>query len=328
MTEDNNLVKNYGLTKPYSFSSTYRVQKYYPTKTQKYINELLSKKSDVYSLFRKKKRPKKLNPIYVRHPRQLFQADCIYFNNDKYKRANRGYKFLLVIIDCYTKYVWLRPLKNLQCTSTVDAFKDVFETLQEKPIKLQTDQGKEFKCALMKTFLQENNVFHYFSFGDRKSAIVERVNRTLQNLLYQLLHERKTNKWITLLDELLHIYHNRYHKTIRMTPLEAEQKKNRKKLRRIYKKRYDSIRPQKPVFKVGDKVRLNLSLYANTDENKKNPSKRLKRREYLEQFTNEKFRIAKVNTDMPIPTYRVTKLDTGEPVRGGTFYKGELSLTE
>lgn len=82
------------------------------------------------------------------------------------------------------------------------------------------------------------------------------------------------------------------------------------------------------MFKVGDKVRLNLSLYANTDENKKNPSKRLKRREYLEQFTNEKFRIAQVNTDMPIPTYRVTKLDTGEPVRGGTFYKGELSLTE
>ena len=73
----------------------------------------------------------------------MCQADCIYFTDPKFKRWNKGFKYLLVIIDCYTKFVWLRPLKTLTCNETKEAFIDVFSKISP-PKLLQTDQVNSY----------------------------------------------------------------------------------------------------------------------------------------------------------------------------------------
>jgi hypothetical protein len=166
----------------------------------------------------------------------------------------------------------------------------------------------------MKTFLKEQNVFHYFSYGDRKSAIVERVNRSLQNIIYPLMQQRSSNVWIKLLDEALLIYNRRYHRTIHMSPFEAEKNENQNKLVQIYRKKYNSVKKQKPKFKLGDLVRLQM-------KNKGG----IKRREYLKTFTDEKYKIAKVINYLPKPMYKVSRLSNNEILSGGSFYGFELS---
>ena len=100
----------------------------------------------------------------------------------------------------------------------------------------------------MKTFLKSKNIFHYFSFGDRKSSIVERVNRTLQNIIYPIMHQRQTKVWFKLLDELILIYNTRVHRTIKMSPSDAERDENQTKLSEIYRKKYRSVKTQKNLY--------------------------------------------------------------------------------
>lgn len=81
---ETNLVTNYVGTHPYSFSAAPRVQKYYPLLSQKDIHKELSS-VNVYSKFRKKKKSKKQNPIYVHYRRHLFQVTTTTF---KYELLN------------------------------------------------------------------------------------------------------------------------------------------------------------------------------------------------------------------------------------------------
>ena len=82
--EEDNIQTNYVQTKPYSFSSLQRVQKYYPKLNQNEIKNKLSS-LDVYSMFRKKRSSKRVNPIFVRHRRHLFQ---VVFKNFYIKSKN------------------------------------------------------------------------------------------------------------------------------------------------------------------------------------------------------------------------------------------------
>ena len=167
----------------------------------------------------------------------------------------------------------------------------------------------------MKKFLKNLGIFHYFSYGDRKSSIVERVNRTLQNILYPLMHHHKTNRWVDLLEDMVNIYNSRKHRTIQMRPKDAEKNENQRTLQRIYRERYNLISTQKPRFKKGQLVRLRIKSKGG-----------IPRREYLQSFTDEKYIIDEVSTIKPFPMYKVKKLN-GEKVTGGSFYAWELSET-
>ena len=167
----------------------------------------------------------------------------------------------------------------------------------------------------MKNFLKQKKVFHYFSYGDRKSSIVERVNRSLQNIIYPLMYARRTHKWVELLPEMLQIYNSRKHRTINMSPENAEKDENKIRLAKTYRERYNLVGVKKPQFRKGELVRLQMKAKGG-----------IKRREYLQSFTEDKYLIDRVLTKLPIPMYKVRKLN-GDKVQGGSFYAWELSRT-
>ena len=73
-------------------------------------------------------------------PRDLWQIDLL--DMQKFARENTGFRYLCVIIDCFTKYVWVKPLKNKTAKSVVKALALLLMT--ERPKLLQADQGSEF----------------------------------------------------------------------------------------------------------------------------------------------------------------------------------------
>jgi len=58
----------------------------------------------------------------------------------EFAKFNDGYKYLLTVIDMFSKYGWIIPLKNKTGNATALALKTIFR----KPQRLWVDKGKEF----------------------------------------------------------------------------------------------------------------------------------------------------------------------------------------
>ena len=68
-----------------------------------------------------------------------------------FSKFNRGVKYLLAVIDVFSKYGWLIPLKDKTGKSVASALKTIFK--ERKPEKMWVDKGKEFITKMLKTSL-------------------------------------------------------------------------------------------------------------------------------------------------------------------------------
>ena len=93
---------------------------------------------------------------------------------------NHGIKYLLTCIDIFSKYAWVEPLTSKTGKALVASFECIFKSSQ-KPLMLQTDQGKEFVNSTFQQFLKAQDI-HYFTIYNEeiKASVVERLNRTLK----------------------------------------------------------------------------------------------------------------------------------------------------
>ena len=222
---------------PHSFGGKYRSYNYYNGLTKDQIDTQF-KENDIYTKFLQYKRAKHHNPVYVYRKRDQFQADTVKFTDPLMLKATGNVANLLVIIDVFTKYVWLYPLKNIKGIQVAKCLRNLFST--NKPKKFTSDAGTEFLNRNVSNVLREFGIKHYITKGRTKASVAERFNLTIQRLIYQLCRYHNTNKWISddILGKAKMIYLNRRHRTIKMTPTEAELPRNQNKLRNIYYEKY------------------------------------------------------------------------------------------
>ena len=182
----------------------------------------------------------------------IWAADLVEMG--KFSKWNKGIKYLLMVIDVFSKFGWIRPLKDKRGQSVADAFRSIFR--ERKPKMLWTDKGSEFFNGIMKDLLHKNGIKLYTTENEEKSSVVERWNRTMKEKLFRMFSANNNTIYFDKLDELVDQYNHRFHSSIRMTPAEASKQQNEKKVFAnlfgdlIYAKR------NKAKFKVGDKVRI------------------------------------------------------------------------
>ena len=278
---------------PHSFGGKYRSYEYYKDLSNKKIDDEF-KKNDIYTKFYQYRKAKHHNPIYVYRKREQFQADSVKFPDPLMLKATNNIGYLLVIIDVFTKYVWLFPLKQIKGVNVARCFQVLFN--KNKPEKLTTDAGTEFLNQNVKRVLRDFNVKHFVAKGRTKAAVAERFNLTIQRLIYQLCRYYNTNDWTSdiILEKAKTIYLNRNHRTIKMTPTEAEDPANQLDLRKIYYAKYrksDEIK-KKAKFKINDTVRIS-ALRGPFD------------RGYHQNFTTEVWTVSKVLDNLPLARYIV-----------------------
>ncbi|XP_057671341.1 uncharacterized protein LOC130903096 [Diorhabda carinulata] len=112
-----------------------------------------------------------------------------------YAKHNRGFKMILVVIDCFSKFVWTRPLKTKTAEEITRAFSSIIKG-GRMPKNVQSDQGTEFYNTKFKTLMKKHNINHYSTFSTKKAAIAERVIRTLKTKLYKHFSLIGKYKWI------------------------------------------------------------------------------------------------------------------------------------
>ena len=136
-----------------------------------------------------------------------------------FSKFNRGVKYLLAVIDIFSKYGWLIPLKDKTGKSVASALKTIFK--ERKPEKMWVDKGKEFYNKDVKDLVEL-----YCTENEEKSSVVERWIRTMIEKMWKYFTDKNTNVYLNQLSSLVKEYNNTKHSSIKMTPVNASKKEN------------------------------------------------------------------------------------------------------
>lgn len=160
----------------------------------------------------------------------LLQADIV--EMIPYSRENGGFKYILMLINCFSKFVWAFPLRT---KNSVEVAANTEKVLKQHRFKnLQTDQGLEFKNRLFTKLVQKYKINHYNTYSEKKASIVERVNRTIKNLMWKEFNYRGNYRWIDFLPDIIKKYNNSKHRTINMKPSEVKKRHEKHLLNTVY----------------------------------------------------------------------------------------------
>lgn len=304
---------------PIAFSAPSKIYRYFRGRlSREFIKDALEK-IDAYTLHREYKRPRIHNPYYSYVRRKNFQADLI--SIAALKEANDSVCFLNLIIDVFTRKIWIVPQKDKSAKSTTRAMLKWLDSMGEDSNaekQLLTDRGKEYRNNELKAALQERSIRHDFTQNIHKCAIAERANKTIQVLIYKYLTDKgKNDRYIDVLGDIVRSYNKRPHRTLgNHSPNFADKKSNELFMRSLHLRRYaerERKRGRKRTLTLGDKVRVKT--YGTGISTA--------RRAYLQQFKGELFIVTSINTILPVPLYHITAMDDDEAIEGG-FYSNEL----
>ncbi|KAL4111783.1 hypothetical protein QTP88_015670 [Uroleucon formosanum] len=211
----------------------------------------------------------------------LWQADLV--EMIPYSKKNKNYKYILTVIDCFTKRAWALPMKSKTGKEVTSAMNKIL--LEGSPKLLQLDNGKEFYNNTFDALMTKYNIHKYSTFSILKACIVERFNRTLKEKMFREFTARGSHEWISILPKLLEEYNNSRHRTIGMSPMQADANPESVKIKQR------EINKVKIKFKVGDNVRISTQKGVFT-------------KGYLPNWSTEIFEIIKINKTLPV-TYQL-----------------------
>ena len=96
-------------------------------------------------------------------------------------KFNKVVRFLLCVIDIFSKYAWVVSLKDKKVISIVAVFQSISKQSIRKPNKIWADKDSEFYSASFKKWLQDNDIVIYSTHNEGKSVVAERFIRTIKN---------------------------------------------------------------------------------------------------------------------------------------------------
>ena len=263
-----------------------------------------------------------INEIYSKPPKKNYatnKTDVYYIDDiwslgilglkDYGSTNNRGYRYILVIIDIFSKFGWTILLKNKNAQTIKDSFENILISSKRKPNLIESDRGKEFHNNIFQDFLNKNDIKLYSRNSSYGAVFAERFNRTIRDLLKKIVFENGDGNWIDILSTITKQYNNRIHSSTKLTPIQASLKKNEGY---VYKNLLDKRKKVKPKYEIGDLVR--------TADLKKTFSKG--------DTTNWSYKLYKITeiVNDTIPSYKINNLP--ERYNESLLKKTNLTLKE
>ena len=179
-----------------------------------------------------------INEIYSKSPRRNYPTNKtdVYHIDDIWSldildlkdygpENNRGYRYVLVIIDNFSKFGWTIPLKNKNAHTIKDSFEKILISSKRKPNLIGSDRGKEFYNNIFQDLLNKNNIKLYSRNSSYGAVFAERFNRTIRDLLKRPVFEKSDGNWTDVLTTITKQYNNKVHSSTKLTPIHASLKK-------------------------------------------------------------------------------------------------------
>ena len=259
------------------------------------------------------------NPSYSHFKRYQFQMDLV--DVQHLAPFNDNIRFLLTVIDTWSRYAYVRLLPSKHGQIVLEAFKSILDEAGENPKTLVCDRGSEFYNRDFKAYCDANSILFKTADTSTHAAYIERFNRMLQGIVYKYMTENETNRYITktspdgqvieLMPLFLQTYNTRKHRMIGVTPQQAEtQPELHIDINKRLNAYHEKIKERPTTFKIGDFVRI-AKIKGKFS------------RGYNEQSSQEIFKIVNVKRHFKIPLYVLSNYRGDETIKG-SFYPFEL----
>ena len=145
--------------------------------------------------------------------------DWVNFNN----RYNNGYRYVVIVIDALTKYLWAFTVQRKTAENVRAGFVNIVHNNNGGPKELITDDGKEY-YGKMNSFYKSYGIKHTVRkptvIKKYSASMAERVIRTLRRMIMMYLKEGHYS-WYDIMEQVVNIYNSNIHSTIGMSPTEA-----------------------------------------------------------------------------------------------------------
>ena len=264
-------------------------------------------KQPVYTLHREVvlKFPKR--KVIVRGPFIQYQADLL--DTQGIAAENDRCRYILTVIDCFSRKAAAIPILQKKAPIVAEALQTAFKYMGGAPLKLQTDEGTEFKNKYVHEMLQKLGCVRFSTHQDVKASIVERFNRYLRTRMQKALTYFQSLRFVDFLPKLMEAYNNRVHSAIGVSPNEVTHK-NAHEIFEYQYRSYLSQKAKRKKFKFGDTVRITTF------------RPRFYKKNMQKNFTTHLFTITDVLDTNP-NTYRLVDKGDSESIEG-SFYENEL----
>ena len=260
-----------------------------------------------YDLHQRASKPKKRSRVVVEGIDSQWDIDLM--DVGSLAKKNDGVKFLLIVIDVFSKYLFARALTSKSGKEVRGALESIFAE-GRKPKVCRFDQGREFSNRSVEDLLKSESVRFFTTQNETKANFAERMIKTLKKAIYRYITHTDKERYIDKLQDFVNSYNHSYHRTIGMPPASVNNGNERSVWWYTYWPKADEnfeIRPYK--FELGDRVRV--SYLGRTFE-----------REYDFKWSGEIFQVRARYRRDGINVYRLK--DYLEEDIKGSFYEAEL----
>lgn len=269
---------------------------------------------DNYSLQRPVRRKIKRPKVVVSGQFEQYDADLADVSN--ISSHNKSVRYLLFVIDVFSRFVWVSPLIDKKSTTVLGGLKLIFSKAPI-PIKLRTDGGREFCNRLVDNYLKAQSIYHHVTLNETKTNYAERVIQTIKNMLYRYFTKQRTYRYIDVLQKIVNTYNSSPHSSLNnVAPINVNVNNEANLWAYMYLKKSNKIKTSSIgqfKYNIGDMIRIS----------------HLKghfQRSYEEQWSTEIFKIKSKFLMQGIPMYKL--IDFSDDPVTGNFYEAELQKVE
>ena len=221
--------------------------------------ELLSK-DKTYRKFKRKTNFKR-SRIFAASMGYMFQADL--FDMQKYAHSNRGHRYILIVVDSYSRYICARQLKKKSAPQVAPALRDIFSQLSSEnrlgvKLLLATDLGTEFWNSEADRVYEDLDIVHFALRSPKKSSLAEISGRYLLDRIYRYMYQQGVNKWVDSLQDFVRAKNSR---TSRRLGNKAPKDITFQNQATIHAALYPELYEQEPIvamLPIGQRVQLAL----------------------------------------------------------------------
>ena len=246
--------------------------------------------------------------VLARFPMDVWMADLIEYPGLKWHNGN--HKFVLLVVDVFTKMIYVEPMKRKLGENTAEAMEKILERVDIPPVMLVTDRGREFYNKNFSNVMFSNDIRHFSTPTSTKfkASVAERAIRTIKTKIERFMHHTKSKSWISVLKTFVDNYNHTPHSAHDMRPVDVTSENRKLVFKRLYPNNSSLIECK---LKLGDKVR-------------KIREKQEFEKGYTQNWSEEIFTIAIVRQKHSVCWYKLT--DSSGDFLDGIWYYYQLNL--
>ena len=125
----------------------------------------------------------------------------------QFSKWSKGYRYLFMVLDLFSKYGWIVPLKDKKGETVTEAFKTIFKE-GRKTQYLWTNKGKDYYNRDSKELLQKHNITLYSTENEEESSVCERWYRTIKTKMQKQFTVQGNTVYLDILPKILKQYNN------------------------------------------------------------------------------------------------------------------------